>query len=144
MMFLAAGMIIGGWLADRFHAPARDGKGRALVPMIAMITGSLFLWLGLLSHDTSLIVTGLAMALVGVGATEATVWTTAVELGGARGATAAGICNTGGNLGGLLAPILTPLVSHTVMSQFGVSDAAGWQWGIGLGSIVFLLGAGLW
>src|SRR5438552_1146223 len=90
---LAAGMIIGGWLADRFHAPARDGKGRALVPMIAMITGSLFLWLGLLSHDTSLIVTCLAMALVGVGATEATVWTTAVALGGARGATAAGICN---------------------------------------------------
>jgi sugar phosphate permease len=141
---LAAGMIAGGWLADRCRSMWVHGKGRAMVPMLGMMAGALFLWLGLLNHETGWIVCCLALALAGVGASEATVWTTAVELGGRQGATAAGICNTGGNLGGLLAPVLTPLVSHTVMAQFGVTEAAGWQWGISLGSVVCLLGASLW
>jgi dipeptide/tripeptide permease len=57
-----------------------------------------------------------------------------VELGGRRGGTAAGICNTGGNLGGLLAPLMTPWVS----------ELWGWPWGIGLGSLICLAGATLW
>ncbi len=138
---MAAGMILGGWLADRAHAA---GKGRSLVPMIGMMAGALFLWLGLLAEDVGWIVTLLALALAAVGACEATVWTTAIELGGRQGATAAGICNTGGNLGGLLAPILTPFVSHAVMRQFGVSESVGWQWGISLGSLICLAGACLW
>ena len=60
----------------------------------------------------------LALALAAVGACEAPIWTTAVELGGRRGGTAAGICNTGGNAGGLLAPIVTPLVSNWVSARF--------------------------
>ena len=42
--------------------------------------------------------------------------------------------NTGGNGIGLLAPILTPLISEML----------GWQWGIGLGAFVGLLGAVCW
>ena len=61
-------------------------------------------------------------------------WATALELGGRRGATAAGIFNTGGNAGGVLAPVLTPLIS----------DKYGWPWGIGLGSLVCLAGVCLW
>jgi len=86
----------------------------------------------------------LALALAAVGAAEAPVWTTAVELGGPHGGTAAGICNTGGNAGGLLAPILTPLVSGWISRQFGLSEQAGWQWGISLGSGIALAGAVLW
>ena len=42
--------------------------------------------------------------------------------------------NTGGNGIGLLAPILTPLVSAKL----------GWTWGISLGAMVGLLGAVCW
>src|SRR5262249_46605978 len=86
----------------------------------------------------------LSLALAAVGASEAPVWTTAVELGGAHGATAAAIANTGGNAGGLLAPILTPLVSHAVSDWFGLSEQEGWQWGISLGSFLCLAGGILW
>jgi ACS family hexuronate transporter-like MFS transporter len=61
-------------------------------------------------------------------------WATALDLGDRRGATAAGIFNTGGNAGGVLAPLVTPLVS----------TAYGWQWGIGLGSMVCLAGVSMW
>jgi dipeptide/tripeptide permease len=47
---------------------------------------------------------------------------------------AAGIFNTGGNLGGMLAPLVTPWVSNHL----------GWPWGIALGSIVCLIGVCLW
>jgi len=72
------------------------------------------------------------------------VWTLAVELGGKHGGTAAAVCNTGGNAGGLLAPVITPLVSGWVTRQFGVSEQEGWQWGIALGSAIALLGAAVW
>ena len=56
----------------------------------------------------------------------------------------AGICNTGGNLFGLVAPILTPFLSHQVMRLFDVKEQVGWQWGIALGGLVCLIGAVLW
>jgi hypothetical protein len=67
-----------------------------------------------------------------------------VELGGRQGGTAAGICNTGGNLGGLIAPVLTPFFSHEVKTFFDVSDQVGWQWGIALGGLICFSGAILW
>src|ERR1043165_6791516 len=72
------------------------------------------------------------------------IWTAAVEIGGVQGGTTAAIVNTGGNLGGFIAPFLTPIVSHAVRNYFGLSDQAGWQWGISLAGIFCLSGAALW
>jgi hypothetical protein len=79
-------------------------------------------------------VTWFALSFGAVGTSEAPFWTTAVELGGRRGGLSAGIVNTGGNVGGFLAPVVTPLVS----------DRFGWLYGIGLGSLVCLAGVSLW
>jgi ACS family D-galactonate transporter-like MFS transporter len=136
----AVGMVLGGWVADRYG----QRRGRVLVPMLGMTFGALFLWLGLKQAGEEQIVACLAVALGCVGACEATVWTTAIELGGRQGGTAAAICNTGGNLGGLIAPALTPVIKVTVMSQFGLSEEASWQWAISVGSAICLLGASLW
>jgi dipeptide/tripeptide permease len=46
----------------------------------------------------------------------------------------AAILNTGGNAGGILAPIVTPLFS----GYFG------WQAGLGVASVICLFGAALW
>jgi MFS family permease len=97
-----------------------------------------------LSEEIVWIIVWLALALFAVGATEGPVWTAAVELGGRQGGTAAAIVNTGGNLGGIVAPILTPIVSHGVRDVFGLSDQAGWQWGITLAGFFSLTGAVLW
>jgi MFS transporter, ACS family, D-galactonate transporter len=141
---MAAGMVLGGWLASWLEARHGGPRGRALVPAVGLGAGAGLLVLGVLAEDMAWIVAWLALALAAVGACEAPVWTTAVELGGRQGGTAAGLCNTGGNAGGLLAPVLTPLVSAWVSEHFALSEQAGWQWGIGLGALVGLLGAGLW
>ncbi len=99
-----------------------------------MTRSAVLLVLGLVSTEPAWIVTWFALALAAVGATEGPVWTTAVELGGRQGGTAAAICNTGGNAGGLLAPILTPLLAKYL----------DWPTAIGVGSVYCLFGAVLW
>ena len=73
-------------------------------------------------------------AMAAAGACEGPFWTTAIELGGRRGGTSAAIFNTGGNVGGFVAPILTPLFSQYV----------GWEWAISLAGVYCVLGALLW
>ena len=80
----AAGMIVGGWTTDRLESMQGHGKGRAVVPILGMFAGAVFLWLGLLAQGIPGIVACLALALAGVGACEAAVWTTAVEFGARR------------------------------------------------------------
>jgi ACS family glucarate transporter-like MFS transporter len=131
---MAAGMFLGGWLADYLALAWGRRLGRATVVVGSMLSGAALLGCGLLTTQPGWIVLWFALAVASVGATEGPMWATALDLGGRRGATAAGIFNTGGNAGGMLAPVLTPLVSN----------AYGWPWGIGLGSLVCLAGVCLW
>jgi MFS family permease len=131
---MAAGMFLGGWLADRWARALGRRRGRAAVVAGGMLGGALLLGLGILAVEPGWTVFWFALAMAAVGATEGPFWATAIELGGRHGGTAAGIFNTGGNAGGVLAPVLTPLVSGW----------AGWQWGIGVGGIICVAGACLW
>jgi ACS family glucarate transporter-like MFS transporter len=130
----AAGMVLGGWLSDRVQRTFGYRWGRALVPVGGMIASAVFLSVGLIPKEPGWIVAWFALAVGAVGMVEGPFWATAIELGGLRGGTSAGICNTGGNVGGLIAPVVTPWVSGLL----------GWQYGIGLGSLVCLAGATLW
>jgi ACS family glucarate transporter-like MFS transporter len=131
---MAAGMFAGGWLADRLSRSWGRRGGRATVVVGGMLLGAALLGLGLLASAPEWIVVWFGLAMAAVGATEGPFWATALELGGRHGATAAGIFNTGGNAGGVLAPVVTP----------AVSAAWGWPWGIGLGSLVCVAGVCLW
>ncbi len=131
---MAVGMALGGLLSDRLLRVWGYRWGRAAVPIGGMLLSAILLLAGIRASEPNVIVFCFALALAAVGACEGPCWATAIELGGRRGGTAAGIFNTGGNLGGLIAPTLTPWVSH----RFG------WGWGIALGSIACLLGVGLW
>jgi MFS transporter, ACS family, D-galactonate transporter len=131
---MAVGMAYGGYLSDRLVRVYGHRTGRAIVPVAGMVIGAAFLLLGIAVKQPEWIVACFSIALGAVGGAEAPTWTTAVELGGRRGGLAAGICNTGGNAGGLVAPVLTPLVA----SEFG------WPTAIALGSAVCLVGVLLW
>src|SRR5262249_7312796 len=137
---MAVGMVAGGWLADRLRKSFGPWIGPSLVPMAGMTLGALFLGLGVIEDREAWIVLWLSIALGSVGAAEGPSWTAAVELGGKQGGTAAAIVNTGGNLGGFIAPFLTPIVSHAVRDSFGLSDQAGWPWGIALARLLCLSG----
>ena len=131
---MAICMPIGGWLSARSERRLGGHLGRALVPATGMVLSAALLGVGVFAQQPGWIVFWFSLALGAAGLSEAAFWTTAVELGGKRGALAAAICNTGGNAGGALAPYLTPLLSARY----------GWPAGISVGGIVCLLGALCW
>jgi ACS family glucarate transporter-like MFS transporter len=133
---MVAGMLLGGTLTMALVRRLGARRGLIIVPIAGMLLGAVFLFIAIRADDPKWTVFWLSLALAAVGATEAPQWTLAVELGGRSGATAAGIFNTGGNLGGALAPYGTPFIKD----QF----AGSWNAAIAAGSIVLLLGLTLW
>src|ERR1043166_2472054 len=134
MLAMAVGMVGGGWLCDRVEIRLGQRRGRAIVCIASLTVSALFLGLGILGHGTAWILTCFALAMGVLGISEAPCWTSATQVGARRGGIAAAIMNTGGNGGGLLAPVVTPLFS----SYFG------WKSGLGLACAVSILGAVCW
>ena len=104
--------------------------------MAAMLASGLLLLCGLNSQSTFWIVAWLSLALGALGLAEGPFWVTAVEVGGRRGGLSASVFNTGGNAGGILAPVGHALDQRRLGS--------GWQTGFAIGSGVCLLGAAGW
>jgi MFS family permease len=127
------GMVLGGWLTD-CTLNWRGRGGRALVPVAGLLTSAVVLIAGLWTAHAQLTLLCFAGAMAALGMCEGPFWTTAVEIGGHRGGMTAALMNTGGNAGGLLAPVVTPSLSLYF----------GWQVGMGLASVVVVLGAILW
>jgi len=133
VLTMAACMPLGGWIADCCQPQDRISR-RKRVAGIGMALSSLFLFFGLLSAKTGLMVFWFSLSFGALGASEASFWLTAVEVGGKRGGTAAAIINTGGNGIGLLAPLFTP--------QLG--EHFGWKGAIAVGGVVCMIGALSW
>lgn len=131
---MGGGMMLGGLMSERLLRAWGYRWGRAAVPVAGMLLSAALLFLGLTLDDPLALVACFAVALAAGGACEGPCWATAIDLGGRRAGMAAGIFNTGGNIGGLLAPVVTPWVSRLF----------GWQWGLALGAVACLLGVGLW
>ena len=76
-----------------------------------MIASGLVFEVGVVSTDSDVMVTAFVLSAGLLGMCEAAFWTAIVELGMPRGGLAAGLMNMGGNAGGLLSPVVTPLLS---------------------------------
>lgn len=131
---MAGGMLAGGWLAARLQARWHVWRGLLLVPIVGMAGGALVTVVGVLVDWPAVTIASFALAMAAVGMAEGPFWTAVVEVAGRRRGTAAAIFNTGGNVGGLLAPYATPIISAWL----------GWQSGIALASGFCLIGAMLW
>lgn len=131
---MAAGMMLGGWLADRLCHHVGGKRGRAIVPIGGMLLGAALVVLGVMTNNPTAVVAFFALGMAAIGATEGPFWTTAIELGGTRGGTSAALLNTGGNIGGLFAPVITPILAKPL----------GWQGSIVLAAAISVLGASLW
>jgi len=125
---------IGGWISDRLVGIFGVRKGRRLVPMIGLTLSAVLLSLGT-NVVQPLVAAGLlSLALGCASASDGPFWATAIDVGGAHVGAAGGILNTGGNLGGFLAPIVTPLIASRL----------GWTWGLNIGSLIVMLGVLVW
>ena len=139
---MGVGMMSGGWLADHVPRSLSPWARRAIVPVVGMVASGIVFELGILATSPRATLLAFAISAALLGTCEAPFWTTAVQLGGTSGATAAGMMNTGGNAGGTLSPYLTPLLSGFFTRQYG-SDA-GWRLGLAVAGAIVALGAVLW
>jgi MFS family permease len=130
---MAAAMPLGGLLLAAIE-PRFGRRKRFVIPLLGMLTAAACLLIGLKAVGAGWVVTWFTLALAFLGLCESAFWVTAVELGGRRAGTSAAIMNTGGNGIGLLAPVLTPLIS----SRFG------WGGGLFVGALVAVVGAVCW
>lgn len=141
VLMMGAGMVLGGWLADR-TAALWPRLGRGLVPMLGMIASGLVFESGLLSRNPQVTLAAFAAAAALLGTCEGAFWTTIVGLGGRFGGATAGFMNTGGNIGGTLSPYATPLLSAFFAEQYG--SELGWRMSLAVAGGVSIVGALLW
>ncbi len=130
---MTLGIPVGGWLADRLSR--RFGsRARGWVAAGGMVASAAFLFGGVLATSPMAIVTWFRAGTRYDRDERKQLLGHCDRAGRRRGATAAGFMNTGGNIGGMIAPALTPWVAMR----------AGWSAAIGLGALIGLAGASCW
>lgn len=124
------GGILSDWLVRRWSYRA----GRASVPIFGMLASAVLLFLATKAEGRVAVVSLFFLAHAAIGLCEAPTWVAGLEIGGRSCGTAGAIVNTGGNLGGFLAPMVT----------VRVAKAFGWNAGFLVASLACLLGVVLW
>jgi ACS family glucarate transporter-like MFS transporter len=126
---------LGGFVADRLAA-GRLGPtwGPRAVAMTGMAGSGVLISIG--AHTTSAVLAAvsLAFATALVLSVEGPFWSTVTRMPGGRSGTAGGIMNTGCNIGGLLSPMLTPMLAASI----------GWEPALHVAAVLAVLGAALW
>ena len=117
-------MPVGGWLCDRFAARYGRIAGLRRVGVGGLALGAVLLYAGASTSGTTAAVALMSLAFGCAAIADVTFWTGTIDMAGKEVGSACGILNTGGNLGGLLAPTLTPLIA----------EYADWTWGLYFGS----------
>jgi MFS family permease len=132
IIFITMGIMmpVGGWISDRLTRSYGAGFGRRVVPMAGLTMGALLLYTGTIVSEIAVVVVSLSLATGFASWCEGPFWASTIEVAGTQVGAACGILNTGGNVGGFLAPVLTPYIA----------SLAGWSWGLYAGSLMALVG----
>jgi len=124
----------GGWVSDRLGARFGLRNGRRMVVVGCMATSAILVIIGSNVTGTAATVILLCLSLGFAAATDAPYWAAAIDASGKHSGTGGAIFNTGGNIGGMLAPTVTPLLAQ----RFG------WSSGLYFGGAVVFVGVLVW
>jgi MFS family permease len=115
-IFLAmgAGMVIGGLGTGAMCKRFGTNGGRRCIVMTGLILGALFARLGVRMEDYFSVSVCLAISMGLLGMCEGVFWTTATDIGGPARGFAGAFLNTIGNIGGFIAPVLTPFMAQSM------------------------------
>jgi MFS family permease len=125
---------IGGWASDRLGARFGLRNGRRMVVVASMTISAILVSIGSNVTGTLPTVVLLCLSLGFAAGTDGPYWAAAIDASGKHSGTGSAIFNTGGNIGGMLAPTLTPLLAHWF----------GWSAGLYFGGAFVLLGVTVW
>ena len=133
LVFIVTGLMIpfGGWLSDRLTKAYGERFGRRAVPIAGLVLSAILLSAGTMTKGTWPTVVLVAFSMGFASFCEGPFWAMTIALGGEQVGAACSILNTGSNLAGLIAPVMTPYIASYV----------GWSWGLNFGCLVVLLGA---
>ncbi len=125
---------LGGWVSDRLADRLGQKSGRRLVPLVCLTASAILLVIGINLSSPALVAAVLALSFGCAASTDGPFWACAIDLGGKYVGAAGGMLNTGGNLGGFFAPVVTPFIAHYF----------GWSASLYVGSAIMAAGAVLW
>ena len=126
---------LGGFLSDRLVV-GRLGPvwGRRTVPILGLGLSGILTSVGAHTESPAVAAVSLALATAFVLSVEGAFWATMMGLAGSRSGTAGGIMNMGSNVGGLISPVLTPLLAQRI----------GWENALHFAGMLGCLAAALW
>ena len=132
LLFLTEGAImpLGGLVSDRLTRRYGPQFGRRMVPIFGLTIGVVFLYAGTVASRAGVVAACLSLAFGLAACCEGPFWACVTEIAGERVGTAGSILNTGAQIGGFFAPILTPYIA----------SRAGWSWGLYVGAMVAMSG----
>ena len=131
---MGAGMAIGGLSTGVMCRLFGTNRGRRCIVMTGLILGALFARLGVQMEDYLSVSVCLAISMGLLGMCEGVFWTTATDIGGRARGFAGAFLNTVGNIGGFIAPVLTPVLAESM----------GWPNAISVACVIAGLGGLLW
>ena len=134
MIAMGVGMAVGGRCTD--FACERLGKtgGRRAIALIGMGVGAVFGYVAVNIEGLVAVAVCLSASMAFTGMVEAVFWTTATDIGGKSRGLCGAFMNTGGNAGGLISPVLTPVIAEEL----------GWQGSIILACAISGVGGLIW
>jgi MFS family permease len=132
------GMVVlgpaGGWLSDKLSTTHGLQRSRRAVVVGALSLSAILLFAGAGSFGTVPTILLLALAFGFASMSEGPFWASAISLAKDDAGAAGGLMNTIGNIGGIAAPVLTPLIA----------SAFGWQAALWAGAAIVLVGMSAW
>ena len=124
----------GGWLSDWLVKTRGKRIGRPIVPAVGMLLSAALLFVGTHLSNTAAVGASLALSFGLASCSDGPFWAATIDAGGEDVGAACGMLNTGSNIGGFLAPALTPFIA----------SFAGWSSALLFGCLVATLGVVPW
>jgi MFS transporter, ACS family, glucarate transporter len=123
----------GGWACDKLlirYGP----RGLRIVAAGSLIIAAILLFIGINVKGTIPAVALMSLSLGWAACSDVAYWATTIHIAGNDVGAATGILNTGSNVGGSFAPVLTAFIAAR----------AGWSWGLYFGCLMAMVGVLVW
>lgn len=125
---------LGGHFSDVLSKQFGARWGRPIVPVFGILSGAVLLAVGTRLSNSLAVGATLALSFGLASSSDGAFWRAAIEAGGESAGAACGIMNTGSNIGGFIAPTLTPLIA----------SFAGWSAALNFGCATAAAGVCIW